>query len=86
MSWQRVYQIIQMDEDVTVGEVAGVEVTGELFLVNALDLVGDGDGVADVVIHSGDAKQNCLDESAVLADHLFGIDLRFGVVPLGFQG
>ena len=70
-----IHEVIQMHEGLPMRSAAGVEVARELALVYALNLVGQRDRVAEIVIDAGDAQQHCGDITALLPDELLGADL-----------
>ena len=73
--------VVQVDEGLTVRGLAGVEMPGELPLVDALHLVRERRRVADVVVDTGEAQDHGGDAVALLPDQRLGADLRLGVGP-----
>jgi hypothetical protein len=70
-----------MDEGLAMARVAGEEVALHRLLVDAADVLGDGKGVAGIVVDAGDAQDQGGNRSALLPDHLFRLDLGARVVP-----
>src|SRR5688572_16282868 len=74
-------EVIKMDEGLAMIAIAGKEVTLELFLVDAADVLSDGNGMTILIVNARDAENYRWYVSTFLPDKLLRLDLRAWIVP-----
>src|SRR5688572_28852016 len=74
-----------MHKGLPVTRIAWKQIAFELFPVYAIDLVGDWNHAAILVINSSDAKDRCRNRTPLRSDYLFGFNLGLRVLPSRFD-